>query len=411
MKLMCRVLWVNEEDGLIHVEAGITGIELIQSMEKLGFTIGHEPDSYEFSTLGGWIATKASGMKQNKYGNIEDIVREVSVVGAIGTRISNKHNTDKSCVGRSSTGVDLTSIMLGSEGCFGIISSAVLKIWPLAESTSHESVLLPNFDVGMRYVKELSKMRGMKPASVRLLDNEQFRLGQALKPDNSRYQTVRNIISKKVGYYLGDFTDKSVVCATITFEGSLQEVNLQKKYIREVASSHGGILAGSKVGKAGYDLTFAIAYLRDFALNYNILGESFETFVPWSKLTQVIQATKQRIYSEHKCRALPGVPFVCSRITQLYDDGACVYFYFCMQISGIADPSTVFSDIERAARQEILNNGGSLSHHHGLGKLRSPFVDQIYTQGYLDTLVAMKKAIDPGNIFGARNGVFSKLKG
>jgi len=410
MKLMCRVLWVNEEDGLIHVEAGITGIELIQSMEKLGFTIGHEPDSYEFSTLGGWIATKASGMKQNKYGNIEDIVREVSVVGATGT-MSNKHSTDKSCVGRSSTGVDLTSIMLGSEGCFGIITSAVLKIWPLAESTSHESVLLPNFDVGMRYVKELSKMRGMKPASVRLLDNEQFRLGQALKPDTSRYQTVRNIISKKIGYYLGDFTEKSVVCATITFEGSLQEVNLQKKYIREAASSHGGILAGSKVGKAGYDLTFAIAYLRDFALNYNILGESFETFVPWSKLTQVIQATKHRIYAEHKCRALPGVPFVCSRITQLYDDGACVYFYFCMQISGITNPSTVFSDIEQAARQEILNNGGSLSHHHGLGKLRSSFVDQIYTQGYLDTLFAMKKAIDPGNIFGARNGVFSKLKG
>lgn len=123
----------------------------------------------------------------------------------------------------------------------------------------------------------------------------------------------------------------------------------------------------------------------------------------------MIQATKQRIYTEHSSRALPGVPLVCCRITQLYDDGACVYFYFCMKISCVAEPSHVFSAIERSARQEILDNGGSLSHHHGLGKLRSPFVRQIYSQGYIDTLVSIKGAIDPNNTFGARNGVFSMM--
>merc|ERR1711897_54359 len=117
-------------------------------MERLGFTIGHEPDSYEFSTLGGWIATKASGMKRNKYGNIEDIVREVTAVGARGP-MSHEHRTEMTSVGRSSTGIDPKSLMLGSEGCFGIIVSAVLKIWPLAESKSHESVLLPNFGAGL----------------------------------------------------------------------------------------------------------------------------------------------------------------------------------------------------------------------------------------------------------------------
>lgn len=249
----------------------------------------------------------------------------------------------------------------------------------------------------------------MKPASVRLLDNEQFRLGQALKENPSRYESFRNIASKKIGYYLGNLSEQSVVCATITFEGTADEVKMQKKSVCELTSVHGGILAGPKVGKAGYDLTFAIAYLRDFALNYNILGESFECFVPWSRLMQVIRSTKQRIFSEHKRRALPGVPFVCCRITQLYDDGACVYFYFCMNISCVAKPSDVFSIIERAARQEILDNGGSLSHHHGLGKLRSPFVCQVYSQGYIHALLAMKEAIDPTNTFGARNGVFSVM--
>ena len=407
MKLMSKILWVNGEDGLVHVQAGITGRELIQSMAKLGFTIGHEPDSYEFSTLGGWIATKASGMKQNRYGNIEDIVREVCVIGGNG-RMSHNHMVDKVSIGRSSMGIDLKSIMLGSEGCIGIIVSAVLKIWPIADSQSHESVLLPDLDAGIQYVKDIAKMRGLKPASVRLLDNDQFRLGQALKGSElSWIESIQSLAMKKIGFHFGNLSEKSVVCATIAFEGTCAEVKFQKKRVRDLAHVHGGFLAGSKVGKSGYDLTFAIAYLRDFAINYNILSESFETFVPWSKIQQLINSTKQAIYNEHKNRSLPGIPFVCCRITQIYDDGVCVYFYFCMSIKGVSDPSNVFSCIERSARREIMMSGGTLSHHHGLGKLRSEFAPHFFSQGYLDALVSVKEAIDPMNTFGARNGIFA----
>ena len=271
MKLMNNVLWVNEEDGLLHVEAGITGRDLIERMRRLGFTIGHEPDSYEFSTLGGWIATKASGMKQNKYGNIEDIVKEVTVVSAKGI-MSHKHKANKVSFGRSSAGIEPKSLMLGSEGCLGVITSAVIKIWPLAEEICHESVLFPSFDVGLRFVRDLSNQRTLKPASCRLLDNEQFRLGQAMTGEQSSLESFRSYVSKKMGFYLGNLSGKTVACATITFEGSTAEVQLQKKIICELSAAHGGILAGSRVSKSGYDLTFAIAYLRDFAMNYNILG-------------------------------------------------------------------------------------------------------------------------------------------
>jgi len=239
-----------------------------------------------------------------------------------------------------------------------------------------------------------------------------------LKEAPSKLESLRQVASKSLGDYFGNFNGKSVVCATITFEGSCSEVKLQRKNVQKLAVNHGGLLAGPKVGKAGYDLTFAIAYLRDFAMNYAILGESFETFVPWSKLTQVVMATKltqvvmatkKRIYEEHKNRSLPGKPFVCSRITQLYDEGACVYFYFCMNSDGVLEPSNVYGEIELCARQEILNNGGSLSHHHGLGKLRSQFVSQIFNDGYVNSLIAIKKAMDPMNTFGARNGVFSNI--
>ena len=407
MKLMNSILWINEEDGLVHAEAGITGGELIRHVEKLGFTIGHIPDSYEFSTLGGWIATKASGMKQNKYGNIEDIVRDVTVVGSKGT-LSTSHRISKTAAGRSSAGLEPKSFVLGSEGCFGIITSAVLKISPTPEVKSYESVLLPSFRVGIEYMRALSRMT-MKPASVRLLDNDQFRLGQALKERPSLFETVQKWLAHTISSVGGNFSLNAVVCVTISFEGSAAEVNLQQRIVRDLATTHEGFIGGPSVGKSGYDLTFAIAYLRDFALSYGIIGESFETFVPWSCINRLVAATKDRIQSEHRQRALPGDPFICSRITQLYDEGVCVYFYFCMQIKGVANPSVVFSEIEHIAREEILSNGGSLSHHHGLGKVRSSFVSQIYSQAYIDTLTAIKNSIDERNVFGARNGAFANM--
>lgn len=210
-------------------------------------------------------------MKQNKYGNIEDIVKEVAVVGANGV-ISNVHSTEKTSFGRVSTGLDFKAIVLGSEGCMGIIVSAVIKVWPIAESFSYESVLLPDFDAGIRFIKAISEMRAMKPASVRLLDNDQFRLGQALKPEASLFEHIKNTASRQIGFLNDKLSEKSVVCVTITLEGSHIEVQMQKKLVRDAAASHSGILAGESIGKAGYNLTFAIAYLRDFALNYNILG-------------------------------------------------------------------------------------------------------------------------------------------
>lgn len=159
---------------------------------------------------------------------------------------------------------------------------------------------------------------------------------------------------------------------------------------------------------------FRFSPLLSFGTNTNhncsrSCRESFETFVPWSKLRTVVERTKRTILSEHKSRALPGLPFVCSRITQIYDEGACVYFYFCMAVNfdGALDPRDVFGEIEASARREILNNGGSLSHHHGIGKLRSSFVPEIYSDGYLDSINAVKTALDPVNVFGARNGVFA----
>jgi hypothetical protein len=190
MRLMNKILKVNEEDSTVHVQAGITGGQLVREMQSLGFTIGHEPDSIEFSTVGGWIATNSSGMKQNKYGNIEDIVKEVRVANSQGLMWQH-NNGNGASFGRVSTGTDLTSLVLGSEGSLGLITSAVLKIWPLPAVKEYQSVILHNFEDGIRFVKDIAKLGIMKPASIRLLDNTQFRLGQAMKPNSSLFGSLK----------------------------------------------------------------------------------------------------------------------------------------------------------------------------------------------------------------------------
>jgi alkyldihydroxyacetonephosphate synthase len=268
---MNRILWINSEDCCAHIEAGICGRDLVQELERRGLTIGHEPDSIEFSTLGGWIATKASGMKRNKYGNIEDIVKEVNCVSSVGVLFHGNSflsgHQSHSVIGRRATGMELSPFMMGSEGCLGIITSAVVKVWPIAQRKEFECIVLPSFEVGIRFMKDLSKAQSLRPASVRLVDNVQFRFGQSLKEDsrklsNTAYGKISQLVAEK--YY--GFHSDSAVGVTIAFEGCEDEVQAQKKHIRKLSSLHGGLLAGSSHGQAGYDLTFAIAYLRDFAL-------------------------------------------------------------------------------------------------------------------------------------------------
>ena len=261
---------------------------------------------------------------------------------------------------------------------------------------------------GIRFLREVVKLGRNVPASVRLLDNEHFRLGQALRPDASfPWGQVQKTLMKFALSLDGTLDPKSIVCATIVFEGNRDEVRAQKSAVKQVISTYGGIALGSGVGKSGYDLTFTIAYLRDFAMTYNLLGESFETFVPWSKLEALVRATKDTVLNEHSKRNLPGLPFVGCRVTQLYHEGACLYFYCCFNVDGVESGSEVFAEIEMAARREILKQGGSLSHHHGVGKVRSSFLKGRSSPAFDLAIASIKRGLDNDNLFGGRNGPYA----
>ena len=201
-----------------------------------------------------------------------------------------------------------------------------------------------------------------------------------------------------------------MVACTLVFEGTAQEVKEQEKLVYSIAKRHGGMKAGEENGKKGYQLTFGIAYFRDFVMDHYFLAESFETSVPWSQALSLCKNVKRRLYEEHKKRGLPGKPFVTCRITQLYETGVCVYFYFGFYYEGVENPSKVYSELERVAREEILKNGGSLSHHHGIGKLREGFLSDIKSTTTLHWNQKAKRAVDPQNIFGVNNQLINETE-
>ena len=189
MRRMDQIEWLNEEDRRVCVQAGITGSALESWLEDRGYCMGHEPDSVELSTLGGWIATNASGMKKNRYGNIEDIVENV-------TMISPKGSIEQvEPLSRASIGFKPQNILFGSEGNLGIITKAVLKIHKKPDVKKYNSVIFKDWESGVKFLYDLSKTNFV-PSSVRLVDNMQFRFGQALKPKTEGFKAFMSKVEK-----------------------------------------------------------------------------------------------------------------------------------------------------------------------------------------------------------------------
>ncbi|XP_042311254.1 alkyldihydroxyacetonephosphate synthase, peroxisomal isoform X3 [Sceloporus undulatus] len=350
---MNRIHWIDEKNLTAHVEAGIAGQDLERQLGESGYCTGHEPDSMEFSTLGGWVATRASGMKKNIYGNIEDLVVHIKMVTPRGV-------IQKSCQGpRMSTGPDIHHFILGSEGTLGVVTEVTIKIRPIPEYQKYGSVVFPNFERGVACLREVAKQR-CAPASIRLMDNQQFQFGHALKPQVASIFT--SLLDGLKKFYITKFKgfDPNLLCvATLLFEGDREKVLQHEKQVYDIAAKFG---------------------VLDLCRN-----------------------VKERVTRECKEKGVQFPPFAACRVTQTYDAGACVYFYLGFNYRGLSDPMRVYEEIEMAAREEILANGGSLSHHHGVGKLRKQWLKESVSDVGFGMLKSVKQFVDPNNIFGNGN--------
>ncbi len=399
MGRMNRVLWIDKQNFRACIEAGVSGRDLEEKLGQEGYILGHEPDSLEFSTLGGWISTNASGMKKNRYGNIEDIVEDVTMITPEGL-IESKNSTP-----RRALGIQPHYLLFGSEGNLGIITKAIVKVYKKPEKREYGSLVFPNFEKGVEFLYHL-RHEGTLPASIRLVDNLQFRFGHSLKPSSP--DVMIDKLKKFFLFKVKGFDPMEMAACTVLMEGSTAEVDQQKNIIFPMAKKYGGVSGGASNGERGYLLTFAIAYIRDFFSRYHIIGETFETSIAWDKIVPTCHAVVKKAEEKHKEFNLPGKPFLSYRVTQTYHTGVCIYFIYAFSHQGIDNPTDIFHKIERELRITIMEHGGSLSHHHGVGKIRQSFLPQVFSETGMESLRQWKDKIDPKNIFGIGNGVFQR---
>lgn len=229
MTRMKAIKWVDKENNMACIQAGIAGQELERELRQYGVCCGHEPDSQEFSTLGGWISTRASGMKKNTYGNIDDIICNVTIVTSKGTY------TKIALWPRISNGPDLNHLIMGSEGNFGIITEAVLRVRPLPEVRIFDSLLFPDWELGIKFMYEVSKTQSW-PTSCRLIDNSQFRFGSTLKPAPAN--AWESFIEKAKKFYVVNikgFDPERMSACTLLFEGDKAKCEKDQSIVINIA--------------------------------------------------------------------------------------------------------------------------------------------------------------------------------
>ncbi|KAJ6155463.1 FAD-binding domain-containing protein [Penicillium chermesinum] len=364
MSRMNRIRWVDRENRVACIEAGATGYHIEMSLGRIGLCLGHQAEDMEFSTLGGWIATRASGGKQNRYGDIEDITLDVEAVTPMGI-LSFAPHIDP----RHSAGLDPKSFMFGSEGELCLITAAIVKVRPFPAKKCYDSFIFPTFDKGMKFINQVSK-ETLQPAGIRLVDNMQVQLSEALKPVPGRASRLKRKAKLRYLETIKGFQFDKIAACVMTFEGRIIDVRRQRRNIRQIAKKFNGFETGPENGRRGYEMTSAISYIRDCLMAYSVISDAIEATCAWDKASVLSERVKARVLREHHRRRLPGKPLIVCRISQVYQNGVSLYFSMTLFLAGVEDPVSVYTEFEEAAREEIFSCGGSLSPRNGLGKLR-----------------------------------------
>jgi alkyldihydroxyacetonephosphate synthase len=385
MRRMRRVLAVDVESCTARIEAGAFGPDLEDQLNGYGLTLGHFPDSFLHSTLGGWIATRSAGMQSDKYGKIEDMVialRMVTPSGVLATRT----------VPKSSNGIDVNHLCIGSEGTLGVITEATMRVHPRAESRRTHGYLFPEFEAGIEAMHQCVRKECV-PSMLRLNDPDKTALSLAFKPPSSRLSQAASKVMK--GYLRAKGFDSRACLMLTTFEGSKAGAVRQHAEVNGIYRRFGAVDLGCSPGKSFESTKYDFPHIRDFLLDRGITSDVSETSTVWGNITPLYRATTSAIRA---AILESGVkPWVGCHISHTYHCGASLYLTFaCRQQDG--HEMRQYLHAKRAAQQSFTDCGATLSHHHAVGTEHLPWlVDDISPLGVM-AIAAIKGGLDPDNV-------------
>jgi alkyldihydroxyacetonephosphate synthase len=335
-----RVLEVDPVSRAARIQAGATGPRIEQQLAEQGMTLRFFPQSFERSTLGGWIATRAAGHFATGPTHIDDLVESVRAVTARGELWESRRMPG------SGAGPSPDRLLLGSEGTLAVITEAWVRIRPRDEPRWSARVELDDFAVGLELIREIVQS-GMRPSNCRLVEAREAQL---------------TLSGDRTTLHLG-------------FEGEHDPV----ERARALCERHGDVIEGA--GGAWRDAFLRAPYLRDTLVAMGVLTETFETAVTWDRLPGLIDEVKA------------AVSCTC-RITHAYPDGAAPYLTVVAPARR-GDEEAQWAEIKRAAADAVLAAGGTITHHHAVGRDHRPWYDRQRPEPFAAALRAAKAALDP----------------
>ncbi|MBI6546968.1 MAG: FAD-binding oxidoreductase [Cyanobacteria bacterium NC_groundwater_1444_Ag_S-0.65um_54_12] len=379
-----RLISVDSISRTARAQAGISGPELERSLAGYGMTLGHFPQSFEYSTLGGWIATRSAGQQSSQYGKIEDMVLALRLATPRGELAT-------LALPAASDGPELKRFLAGSEGTLGVITEAVLRTWPIPATRDYQGILMPSFEAGITCIRQLLQ-KGLKPATLRLANTAETLATFAMRPTEP--SGVRQWVNQLAKRWLGPLNDRCLLISG--FEGTIAEVKRQKHYALKLAKEgYGGVSLGAKVGQEWYRQRFALPYLRDVLLDHGIMVDTLETATMWSNLSLLYQEVNKALETALANWGTPGL--VLCHVSHAYLNGASLYFTFIAR----QDPDHVLEQwwaCKSAALHAIVANGGALSHHHGVGRDHAPWLTKAIGPLGVQLIQSARHAIDPAGL-------------
>ncbi len=385
LRRMNRLISLDEISMTATFETGIMGPDLEKTLNERGFTLGHFPQSFEFSALGGWIATRSAGQKSTGYGKIEDMVISLRVVTPAGI-------LETLPVPASASGPSLKELLVGSEGIYGIITRATLRIHPLPRKVEHIGILFPSFPEGIEAIREILQ-KGLRPATVRLSDPPETEASFKMREvsgglKESLTRTVLSFLRKK-GYLPGG----SLLILGV--EGEQREVKGTMKECLKIAKRHGGLNLGRSVGESWFRERFLLPYLRDDLITWGVMVDTLETATLWSNLLKLYTLVREAIVKAIEETGSPA--YVMCHISHCYPEGASLYYTFLGRQQWGREIEQWWH-VKQAATEAIIAGKGTLSHHHSIGTDHRPWIEREHGRAGVELLRAVKSTLDPHGI-------------
>ncbi len=384
---------LDQRAPLLDVEAGALGITLEERLQRKGFTVGHFPSSILCSTVGGWLAARGAGQCSGKYGKIEDMVAELELVDGRGEVVTLK---------RRAGGLDLVPLVIGSEGTLGVITSAKLRLHPNPSARVFVAYSFPGVEAGWTAMRQMFQA-GLRPAVSRLYDPfDSFLANQggvrakkrtgAHRPGSGtkalskilRAPRLLNGLIEGIGdRVLGDAN------LVLIFEGHGDEPFADAARADAIARTLGATSLGDGPAKKWHQHRYSVSYRQAPVFMGGAFSDTMEVAAPWSRLGELYRSVR---------KALGRHVFVMAHLSHAYPDGCSIYFTFAGAAGSDADGLALYDRAWRAAMEASLAAGGTLSHHHGVGRSKAPRVPSELGEAGVSMLRATMRAFDPARV-------------